>query len=149
MIYLSTFHLSDRKLKNPNVYPYSVFRNKYIEPFVFEPITVLYGNNGSGKSTVLNIIADKLQLRGREHAISDSYGIVNYFDEFVSECSSELETYRLPEESMYLKSEDVLYEIKKAQQSEVLSEGMVYDLMKEGKGLKEARDFVSSPKGVK
>lgn len=147
MIYLSTFHLSDRKLKNPNVYPYSVFRNKYIEPFVFEPITVLYGNNGSGKSTVLNIIADKLQLKGREHAISDSYGIVNYFDEFVSECSSELETYRLPEESMYLKSEDVLYEIKKAQQSEVLSEGMVYDLMKEGKGLKEARDFVSSPKG--
>ena len=56
MIYLSSFKLSERKVNNPNIYPYNVFRDKYIEPFVFRPITVLYGNNGSGKSTLLNII---------------------------------------------------------------------------------------------
>ena len=56
MIYLSSFRLSKRKVNNPNIYPYNVFRDKYIEPFVFRPITVLYGNNGSGKSTLLNII---------------------------------------------------------------------------------------------
>ena len=52
MIYLSSFKLSDRKVNNPNIYPYNVFRDKYIEPFVFRPITVFYGNNGSGKSTL-------------------------------------------------------------------------------------------------
>ena len=57
MIYLSSFKLSDKKVNNPNIYPYNVFRGKYIDPFVFSPITVLYGNNGSGKSTILNIIA--------------------------------------------------------------------------------------------
>ncbi len=57
MIYLSSFMLSNRKLKNPNIYPYNVFRDKDIEPFVFSPITILYGNNGSGKSTILNVIA--------------------------------------------------------------------------------------------
>ena len=35
MIYLSSFKLSNKKLKNPNIYPYSVFKDKYIEPFSF------------------------------------------------------------------------------------------------------------------
>ena len=60
MIYLSSFKLNHRQLKNPNIYPYNVFRGKYIEPFVFAPITIFYGNNGSGKSTLLNIIANLL-----------------------------------------------------------------------------------------
>ena len=47
MIYLSSFKLSDKKVNNPNIYPYNVFRGKYIDAFVFSPITVLYGNNGS------------------------------------------------------------------------------------------------------
>ena len=73
MIYLSSFRLSKRKVNNPNIYPYNVFRDKYIEPFVFRPITVLYGNNGSGKSTLLNIIANCLQLKGKEYATSNSF----------------------------------------------------------------------------
>ena len=42
----------------PHIYPYSVFRDKDIEPFVFTPVTVFYGNNGSGKSTLLKIISE-------------------------------------------------------------------------------------------
>jgi len=53
MIYLSSFRLSSKEIGNPNIYPYNVFRGKYIEPFVFDSITVLYGNNGSGKSSVI------------------------------------------------------------------------------------------------
>ena len=68
MIYLSSFTLSNREVKNPNIYPYNVFRDKYIAPFVFMPITVFYGNNGSGKSTLLNIIANSLELKGKEYA---------------------------------------------------------------------------------
>ena len=86
MIYLSSFKLSDRSIKNPNIYPYNVFHRKDIDPFVFAPITVLYGNNGSGKSTILNIIANKLMLTGKEYATSNSFGIVDYCGKFSSEC---------------------------------------------------------------
>ena len=70
MIYLSSFQLSNKEMANPNIYPYNVFRGKYVEPFVFDTITVLYGNNGSGKSTLLNIIANSWQLRGKEAILS-------------------------------------------------------------------------------
>ena len=43
MIYLSSFKLSECWVSNPNIYPYNVFKGKYIEPFVFAPITVFYG----------------------------------------------------------------------------------------------------------
>ena len=87
---LSSFMLSNKQVKNPNIYPYNVFRGKYIEPFVFSPITVFYGNNGSGKSTLLNIIANKLQLKGKEYATSNSFGIVDYCNAFSNECSYSL-----------------------------------------------------------
>lgn len=86
MIYLSSFKLSDKKAKNPNIYPYNVFQRKDIEPFIFSPITVLYGNNGSGKSTILNIIANKLMLKGKEYATSNSFGSVDYCGRFSAEC---------------------------------------------------------------
>ena len=126
MIYLSSFRLSKRKVNNPNIYPYNVFRDKYIEPFVFRPITVLYGNNGSGKSTLLNIIANCLQLKGKEYATSNSFGSVDYCGSFSRECLYTLgeDDYgntinKLPENSRYIKSEDILYEIKKIQQKQM------------------------------
>lgn len=154
MIYLSSFKLSDCQICNPNIYPYSVFREKYIEPFVFTPITVFYGNNGSGKSTLLNIIANKLELKGRENATSNSYGITNYCAEFSSECSYCLgedefgrEIKRLPKNSRYIKSEDILYEVKEIQQKQVLSEGMLYDSVKRGMTKEDAEKYLKSKEG--
>ena len=122
MIYLSSFKLSERKVTDPHIYPYNVFRGKYIDPFVFSPITVLYGNNGSGKSTILNIIANKLKLKGKEYATSNSFGSVDYCGAFSEECSfsyGEDEYGRafreIPPNSRYIKSEDILYNIKKVQ----------------------------------
>ena len=65
MIYLKTFKLSDSKITNNNIYPFNVLQNKEPDIFIFDNITVLYGNNGSGKSTILNIIAHKLDLKGK------------------------------------------------------------------------------------
>lgn len=53
MIYLKTFKLSESRSKDPNLYPFCIFKNKEPEIFVFDNITVLYGNNGCGKSTIL------------------------------------------------------------------------------------------------
>ena len=66
MIYLKTFKLSDSRITNNNIYPFNVLQNKEPDIFIFDNITVLYGNNGSGKSTILNIIAHKLNLKGKE-----------------------------------------------------------------------------------
>lgn len=154
MIYLSSFKLSDKSIKNPNIYPYNVFHRKDIDPFIFAPITVLYGNNGSGKSTILNIIANKLMLTGKEYATSNSFGIVDYCGKFSSECQFSYgedefgNVFRkFPENSRFIKSEDILYEIKKIQQRQILSDGMEYDYMKNGHSQKEAEDYFQTQEG--
>lgn len=154
MIYLSSFKLSDRSIKNPNIYPYNVFHRKDIDPFIFAPITVLYGNNGSGKSTILNIIANKLMLTGKKYATSNSFEIVDYCGKFSSECQFSYGEdefgnvfRRFPENSRFIKSEDILYEIKKIQQRQILSDGMEYDYMKNGHSQKEAEDYFQTQEG--
>lgn len=156
MIYLSSFRLSNREMKNPNIYPYNVFHGKDIEPFVFDTITVLYGNNGSGKSTLLNIIANVLHLKGKEQPASNTCGIVRYCEKFESECAwcpgddeDGYEIRELPVCSRYIKSEDILYEIKKIQQRQVLSDGMEYDYVQRGMSLREAREFANSRQGIR
>lgn len=46
MIYLKTFKLSDIRNKNKNIYPFNVLEDKEPQIFIFDNITVLYGNNG-------------------------------------------------------------------------------------------------------
>lgn len=125
-----------------------------MDPFIFAPITVLYGNNGSGKSTILNIIANKLMLTGKEYATSNSFGIVDYCGKFSSECQFSYGEdefgnlfRRFPENSRFIKSEDILYEIKKIQQRQILSDGMEYDYMKNGHSHKEAEEYFQTREG--
>ena len=42
-------------------YPFGVFAENQLESLSFTEITILYGNNGSGKSTALNLMAEKLK----------------------------------------------------------------------------------------
>ncbi|MBR1855042.1 MAG: AAA family ATPase [Lachnospiraceae bacterium] len=156
-MYLLSFKLSEETVGNPNIYPYNVFRGKEIEPFVFSKITVLYGNNGSGKSTILNIIANKLKLPGKEYATSNSFGRVDYCGRFSEECAFGLADDEnsgrpirsIPKNSRFIKSEDILYEIKKVQQRQVLAEGLLYDCMKAGRTRREAETFLASKEGPK
>ena len=142
MIYLSSFKLSDKKVNNPNIYPYNVFRGKYIDPFVFSPITVLYGNNGSGKSTLLNIIANCLKIKGKEYATSNSYGIVDYCGAFSAECLYSLgedddgRQLKIPENSRYIKSEDILYDPVRRHGIRLCKKGDVSNRREEVSGFK-------------
>lgn len=155
MVYLKTFKLSDKKISNENIYPYCVLKNKEPNVFIFENTTILYGNNGSGKSTILNIIAHKLNLKGRERNNPEVIGTVSYFEDFANDCTYELgenensrKIYRLPENSRYIKSEEILYEIRKIQQSAVLQESIESNLARE-RGLEKAREFLDSKEGQK
>jgi predicted ATPase len=130
-----------------------VFADKAEKSLFFKPITVLYGNNASGKSTVLNIIANKLLIEGYEHATCNQYGIVNYFTQFIDECSytsgedeGGRQIDRLPRKSRYIKSEDILYEIKKIQQEQILGDGYIYEHIKRGMDKGQIEQFKNSDK---
>ena len=43
-----------------STYPYGVFYRNQLKELKFTDITILYGNNGSGKTTALNLIAEKI-----------------------------------------------------------------------------------------
>ncbi len=138
MIYLSSFMFSDQTVKNPNLYPYHVFEKMTERVLLFRPITILYGGNASGKSTMLNIIANKLGLKGQEYASCNMFGPCSYFMRFIGECrytpgeEEDGSVVRIPKESRYIKSEDILYEIKKIQQEQVLADGYVYEHIRRG-----------------
>lgn len=116
MIYLKSFKLSDRIIKNNNIYPFNVLSNKEPNIFVSDNITVLYGSNGSGKSTILNIIAHRLNLKGKERNNPKIDGIIDYFEDYACKCEYELGENesgriisRIPENSRYIKSEEILF----------------------------------------
>ena len=151
MVYLSSVLFSEELVDNPNIYPYNVFAGKAERRLYFGPVTMLYGSNASGKSTVLNIIANKLKLQGQEYAASNRFGRVLYFERFVEECRFTLGeredggTFReIPRGSRYIKSEDILYEIKKIQQEQVLQDGYVYEHVRRGMDKEAVRGALDS-----
>lgn len=81
-------------------YPYRSLSNHYFFDIEFEPITILYGGNGSGKSTVLNVIAEALMLdRG------SLFNKTPFFDDYVSMCSCT--TDKIPNIGRIITSDDV------------------------------------------
>lgn len=153
IIYLSSFSLSNKKVSNPNIYPYNVFADKSERVILFQPITILYGNNASGKSTLLNIISNKLNIEGNEYATNNKFGRVPYFQNYIDECSYSLgeddgggRIKKIPCGSRYIKSEDILYEIKKIQQEQILRDGYVYEHIRRGMSKEQAEIFKGSRK---
>lgn len=62
-------------------YPFQIFPYKGLKRLDFDDITILYGGNGSGKSTALNLIADKISAE-RDTAYNRS----NFFEEYLELC---------------------------------------------------------------
>lgn len=57
------FPYIDRRTIHSSWYPWKTFYNRDFTHIEFSDITILYGNNASGKTTVLNVIAEKLGLQ--------------------------------------------------------------------------------------
>ncbi len=64
-----------------NTYPFHLTSELGLWSLDFEPLTILYGGNGSGKSTIINVISQKL-CADRQSMFNSS----PYFDEFVNRC---------------------------------------------------------------
>lgn len=89
---------------NTNVYPFKVLPQKGVRRLEFAPITILYGGNGSGKSTMLNIIAEKLGVRR-----SAPFNNTPFFEEYLARCRYELapRVRGVPRDSAILTSDGV------------------------------------------
>lgn len=68
-----------------NPYPFHLTSELGLWSLDFEPLTILYGGNGSGKSTILNIISQKLGAKRLSMFNSGPY-----FDEFVGRCQYQI-----------------------------------------------------------
>ncbi len=122
MIFLSDFNLPTREEEeffftppptNPNYkfknyrtvytskYPFFLFAQRDMPRLEFDDITIFYGNNGSGKSTVLNVISEKLSLP-RE----TPYNRSAYFDDYTELCDYTI-IDELSSDSCIITSDDV------------------------------------------
>ncbi|MBV1818651.1 AAA family ATPase [Anaerosalibacter bizertensis] len=112
MVYLNVFtfpneHMEFKFIMNikrtcyDSFYPFKVLSRHEFKRIDFEPITILYGGNGSGKSTALNVIAEKTGIN------RDSiYNKSNFYMDYVDMCTMQLEA-DIPENSRIITSDDV------------------------------------------
>lgn len=112
MIYLKSFIFpdEDREFKfilsikrkcYDSFYPFRILSKNDLRQIDFEPITILYGGNGSGKSTALNVIAEKLSIT-RESL----YNRTNFYGDYIDMCDIEI-VDEIPLESRIITSDDV------------------------------------------
>lgn len=112
MIYLSHFEFPDyeretdflfglRRTCYDTVYPFQILSKHNLRMLDFEPVTILYGGNGSGKTTALNVIAEKLRLER-----DTLYNRSNFFEDYTRMCSYELDC-KIPACSRIITSDDV------------------------------------------
>ncbi|MCL2702471.1 MAG: AAA family ATPase [Defluviitaleaceae bacterium] len=112
MVYLKSFTFPDdnaetlfilgtRRTCYDSFYPFKVLSKHCLGRVDFEPITIFYGGNGSGKSTALNVIAEKLKVRR-----DSTYNKTNFFPDYVGMCKMEIQA-RVPENSRIVTSDDV------------------------------------------
>lgn len=121
MIYLSHFEFPDREIEYhftmnqkrtcyDTFYPFLVLSGHQLRELDFEPVTILYGGNGSGKTTALNVIAETLGLER-----DTLYNRSNFFEEYTRLCScrgskaerGKRRVPRMPKGSRIITSDDV------------------------------------------
>ena len=112
MLYLESFTFPDDECETSYImgvkrkcyasfYPFKILSRRRFARIDFEPVTILYGGNGTGKSTALHVIAEKAGL-DREAP----YNRTSFFEDYVGMCSMELRQ-TIPQGSCIITSDDV------------------------------------------
>ncbi|MDF2543861.1 MAG: family ATPase [Herbinix sp.] len=95
------FFLTIKRTCYDSFYPFKILSKHDLDRLDFVPVTILYGGNGSGKSTALNVIAEKTGIH------RDSiYNKSNFFPDYVNLCNMNMEE-DIPGNSRIITSDDV------------------------------------------
>lgn len=99
-----TFHFQLKRTCYDTLYPFGILSKRHLECLDFDPVTILYGGNGSGKTTALNVMAEKLGLPR-----DTPYNRSNFFEDYTDRCGFRLAgpTANLPAASRVITSDDV------------------------------------------
>ena len=112
MIYLSrfffpnaeketSFRMGVRQTCFDTYYPFHVLSRKGLTALEMDHVTILYGGNGSGKTTALNVMAEKLALQR-----DTLYNRSNFFEDYLGMCAYETRK-PVPRSSRAITSDDV------------------------------------------
>lgn len=99
-----TFHFQLKRTCYDTLYPFGILSKRHLECLDFDPVTILYGGNGSGKTTALNVMAEKLGLPR-----DTPYNRSNFFEDYTDRCGFQLAgpAASLPAASRVITSDDV------------------------------------------
>ena len=95
------FFLGQKRTCYDSFYPFQILSRRKLRMLDFDPVTILYGGNGSGKTTALNVIGEALGLKR-----DTLYNRSNFFEEYIKRCSFETGE-PVPEGSRIITSDDV------------------------------------------
>ncbi len=97
------FFMDIKRTCYDSYYPFKILSKHDLDRLDFDTVTILYGGNGSGKSTALNVIAEKAGI-SRDAVYNKS----NFFPDYVKMCSMNTEEEEdIPENSRIITSDDV------------------------------------------
>ena len=126
--------LSHKKTVYTSCYPYNIFSNKELENVEFDDITIFYGSNGCGKTTLLNIISEIINAnRHSEFVCGD------YFKDYLDLC--DLKYTASQNKSQFLSSDDVFDYIMNARYINKGVDSLRNDISKEYQDLKHNDDY--------
>ena len=95
------FFLQQKRTCHDSYYPFQILSKHSLTQLDFEPVTILYGGNGSGKTTAINVIAETLKL-SRDTRFNQS----PFFGDYTALCDYELKQ-AVPADSRIITSDDV------------------------------------------
>ena len=95
------FFLKQKRTCYDSYYPFQILSRHHFQRIDFAPVTILYGGNGSGKTTAINVIAEKLNLE-RDSAFNKS----SFFFFFLDFCDYDTQI-PVPKVSRIITSDDV------------------------------------------
>lgn len=95
------FILGVKRTCYDSFYPFKILSKHDLDRLDFDTVTILYGGNGSGKSTALNVIAEKTGI-----SRDSIYNRSNFFPDYVELCKMNVEE-DIPKNSRIITSDDV------------------------------------------
>jgi Predicted ATPase len=95
------FFIEIKRTCYDSYYPFKILSKHELDRLDFDTVTILYGGNGSGKSTALNVIAEKAGI-SRDCIYNKS----NFFPDYVKMCAMNADE-EIPDKSRIITSDDV------------------------------------------